>query len=55
MRHADHVFVQSEQMKKDIQKEGIDGHLITPILMGFEPEQFALNISIDETRTQICQ
>jgi glycosyltransferase involved in cell wall biosynthesis len=31
MRFADHVFVQSEQMKKDIIAEGIPGYMLTPI------------------------
>jgi glycosyltransferase involved in cell wall biosynthesis len=31
--HADHVFVQSEQMKKDVGAEGIDEHKMTPVPM----------------------
>lgn len=40
MKHADHVFVQSEQMKIDIQAKGIPRQKITPVPMGFEPYQF---------------
>lgn len=34
MQHADHAFVQSEQMKKDVMAMGIPGHKLTPVPMG---------------------
>jgi glycosyltransferase involved in cell wall biosynthesis len=34
MKHADHVFVQSEQMKKDIMAYGIQEKLLSPVPMG---------------------
>ena len=37
---ADHVFVQSEQMKKDIMAEGIPGEKLTAVPMGIEPSNF---------------
>lgn len=40
MVYADHVFVQSEQMKKDIQACGIAGEKMTAVPMGFEADRF---------------
>jgi len=40
LRVADHVFVQSEQMKRDIAREGIPLHRMTAVPMGFKPEDF---------------
>ena len=42
LKYADHAFIQSEQMKLDIQREGIPGAKLTEIPMGFEPESFSL-------------
>ena len=36
-RKADHVFVQSEQMKLDIEEMGIDPRKMTAVPMGFKP------------------
>jgi glycosyltransferase involved in cell wall biosynthesis len=38
---ADHVFVQSEQMKLDVAKEGIDINKIDAVPMGYSPEDVA--------------
>jgi glycosyltransferase involved in cell wall biosynthesis len=38
--NADHVFVQSDQMKRDIQASGIDGQKMTVVPMGFEAGRF---------------
>jgi len=46
---ADHVFVQSEQMKKDIMVEGIPGEKLTPVPMGIEPSSFPQSDSTDDT------
>lgn len=39
-KHADHIFVQSEQMKKDFIKKGVAAHKLTSVPMGFTPEDF---------------
>lgn len=36
---ADHIFVQSEQMRDDIAAEGIDGRKMTPVLMGIRADR----------------
>ncbi len=41
LRAADHVFVQSEQMRKDIAAEGIPSHKITAVPMGISVEMCA--------------
>lgn len=38
---ADHVFVQSEQMRRDIAAEGIDMARMTAVPMGIDPARFA--------------
>lgn len=38
MRYADHVFVQSEQMKRDVIKEGIPADKLTAVPMGIDLE-----------------
>lgn len=35
--HADHVFVQSEQMARDVSAKGVPMHRLTPVVMGFDP------------------
>jgi glycosyltransferase involved in cell wall biosynthesis len=37
---ADHVFIQSEQMRRDIQAHGIAYGKMTPVPMGIEPRMF---------------
>lgn len=39
LRMADHVFVQSEQMKIDVMREGIDPRILTPVPMGIRADQ----------------
>lgn len=34
LRHADHLFVQSEQMKQDLLRPGVDPDRLTPVPMG---------------------
>jgi len=41
LRAADHVFVQSEQMRQDIAAEGIPAHKITAVPMGISVEMCA--------------
>lgn len=36
---ADHVFVQSEQMRRDVAREGIDPSRMTPVPMGIRDDQ----------------
>lgn len=48
---ADHVFVQSDQMKRDIQDQGIDGQKMTVVPMGFEDDAFA--VDCDEKRADL--
>ncbi len=48
MANSDHIFVQSEQMKKDIQAEGILLNKMTVIPMGFDADQYAAERSTDE-------
>ena len=38
-RQADHIIVQSEQMKRDMVAAGVPAEKMTPVLMGFLPEQ----------------
>lgn len=39
MRYSDHVFVQSDQMKFDIESEGIPAQKMTAIPMGYDEEE----------------
>lgn len=39
LRLADHVFVQSEQMKKDVARQGINPEKMTPVPMGIRADQ----------------
>lgn len=39
-KYADHIFVQSEQMKKDFIENGVAAHRLTAVPMGFSPEDF---------------
>lgn len=39
-RFAEHIFVQSEQMKQDFIEQGIAAHKLTSVPMGFTPEDF---------------
>jgi glycosyltransferase involved in cell wall biosynthesis len=41
LRHADHVFVQSEQMKRDVAANGIPLERMSAVPMGIKPEAFA--------------
>lgn len=45
---SDHVFVQSEQMKKDICQHNIDSAKVTPVPMGISLEQFPARSETDE-------
>lgn len=40
-KFADHIFVQSEQMKKDFIKKGVAAYKLTAVPMGFSPGDFA--------------
>lgn len=40
--NADHVFVQSDQMKRDIWAHGIDKEKMTVVPMGFDADQFRI-------------
>ena len=37
--HVDHVFVQSEQMKRDIEQEGISSERMTPVLLAVDVDE----------------
>ena len=43
LMHADHVFVQSDQMKLDIQRQGIDEQKMTVVPMGIDAEAFTID------------
>jgi glycosyltransferase involved in cell wall biosynthesis len=51
MPAADHVFVQSEQMRRDVAQEGVRLEKMTAVPMGIRPEKFA--IPYDGRRTVI--
>lgn len=40
--HADHVFVQSEQMLRDVESQGISRAKMTAVPMGIEPDAFGV-------------
>jgi glycosyltransferase involved in cell wall biosynthesis len=46
---ADHVFVQSDQMRVDVALKGVRLERMTPVPMGFDPENLAGNRNADET------
>jgi len=48
---CDHIFVQSAQMKLDMQSAGVAAERMTPVLMGFEPVQ--LDDSVVEDSNQM--
>src|ERR1700722_2443463 len=50
LRAADHVFVQSEQMREDIAAEGIPSHKITAVPMGISVEMCAAVNSFENRR-----
>jgi glycosyltransferase involved in cell wall biosynthesis len=39
--HCDHVFVQSEQMRRDMVERGVSNERMTPVPMGIDPEQLS--------------
>ncbi len=39
-KFADHIFVQSEQMKRDFVESGVDANKLSPVPMGFVPADF---------------
>ena len=47
--HADHIFVQSEQMRQDIKAEGIAEHKMTAIAMGVDPELLEFDKSCERS------
>jgi glycosyltransferase involved in cell wall biosynthesis len=50
LRAADHVFVQSEQMREDIAAEGIPSHKITAVPMGISVEMCAAVNTLESRR-----
>jgi len=40
LRHADHVFVQSDRMAEDLVARGINRARMTPVPMGIDPDRF---------------
>ncbi|MGA2565068.1 MAG: glycosyltransferase family 4 protein [Steroidobacteraceae bacterium] len=44
LRSADHVFVQSEQMRRDVGREGIPLEKITAVPMGIKPSTFSRSV-----------
>jgi len=43
-RYSDHIFVQSEQMKRDVVAQGVLETKVTAVPMGYSPDQF-VNVS----------
>ncbi len=52
---ADHIFVQSEQMKKDIAQEGIPLDKMTPVPMGISLKDIPYNVQSDLKRKKIIK
>ncbi|MEP7242830.1 MAG: glycosyltransferase, partial [Gammaproteobacteria bacterium] len=51
---ADHVFVQSEQMKRDLVSYGLDASKMTPVPMGVEMQDFAEVRSAPRTNADVA-
>lgn len=53
VRHAVHIFVQSDQMKRDMISAGVPEQLMTPVLMGIESPESAPIPRIPGQATQL--
>jgi glycosyltransferase involved in cell wall biosynthesis len=53
LRAADHVFVQSEQMRRDLVAEGVPAAKMTPVPMGIDLGSFAAATVASHTRTRV--
>jgi len=53
MPMADHIFVQSEQMKRDVEQKGINGNKLTAVPMGVSIENVRLEDSPPHTNEKI--
>lgn len=47
---SDHIFVQSEQMKKDIMLQGIPDYKLTPVPMGVDLDEISVTFYSDQTQ-----
>ena len=45
---SDHVFVQSDRMKLDVESHGISPHKISPVPMGVDVDDYSFPIGIDQ-------
>lgn len=53
LRRADHCFVQSEQMLRDVEREGIPATRMTPVPMGIDPDEYRDNSPGASNRREI--